>query len=109
MTNLFVYGILRKALRGEDGATLLGDHTTDERYTMYSLGYFPGVVRGGSDSITGEVYEVTEEMLARCDGIEGYPDMYTRDRIETPWGRAWIYIYNGDPKGHAKVETGVWG
>ena len=61
---------------------------------MVDLGWFPGVLHRGDTSVQGEVYEIDEELLSDLDRIEGYPSLYTREEIDTPYGKAWIYIYN---------------
>ena len=112
MPKLFVYGTLKQGHGNHkyflSKAKLLGKFITPPKYTMYSLGGFPGVIDAGETSIHGEVYEVTDEEFARIDRLEGYPSMYTRKQIDTDYGKAWIYIWNYDTKGLEKVETGNW-
>lgn len=100
---VFVYGTL---MSGEynntlmSGSTMLGTYTTPPEYTMVDLGSFPGVVKGGTTAITGEVWEV--EDLTILDSLEGHPDFYCREIIDTDFGQAWMYIWQG------KIHTGYW-
>jgi gamma-glutamylcyclotransferase (GGCT)/AIG2-like uncharacterized protein YtfP len=81
---------------------------------MYSLGGFPGVVRGTGE-ITVEGYLVDRNILRRMDRLEGYYgrdcsalNMYNREKVQTPYGTAWMYIWNGSTYHLNKVESGDW-
>jgi len=82
---LFVYGTL---LSGEGnqghlrGARRLGVRRTEPRYTLVSLGAYPALLEGGATSVTGEVYEVDDGVLAAVDRLEGHPHLYRRTRIQ---------------------------
>jgi gamma-glutamylcyclotransferase (GGCT)/AIG2-like uncharacterized protein YtfP len=108
---VFVYGTL---LEGECNhglladAAFLGGHRTQPCYTLYGLGAYPGVVRGGVTAVSGEVYRVDGGGLRLLDRLEGYPRVYTRDLIPTPWGRAWIYLYRGRIQGRGVITSGDW-
>lgn len=83
-TLVFVYGTL---LAGERNHRLLktarqvGTDATLARYELRHLGGFPGLVRGGTRSIAGELYEVDAPTLFGLDKLEGHPDFYRRARI----------------------------
>lgn len=69
---------------------------TDPHFTMYDLGHFPGVVRGGDTAIQGEVYLVGPVTLLRLDQLEGHPVCYRREviNVETKdFGRIQVYTY----------------
>ena len=108
---VFVYGTL---LSGEvnhyllDGAELIGLHRTEPCYTMFGLGAYPGVARGGSTAIAGEVFRVDGKGLERLDRLEDYPRLYDRDLIPSPYGRAWIYLYRGRRQGRQVIRSGDW-
>jgi len=116
---IFVYGTLLEGygnhahfLKGK--GRKLGGYTTEPEFTMYDVGYFPGVKHEGNTSIIGEVYEVDEETFQHIDGLEGYnPEapqsgLYNRKQINTPWGEAWIYIINHTFTQDNIVASGSW-
>lgn len=88
---IFVYGTLMAGCGNHrllDGATLIGDVRTTPDFTMLHLGGFPGVVREGTTSIIGELYEVDDpDMLNRLDRLEGHPTFYRREEITIDDGR----------------------
>lgn len=129
MHKVFVYGSLLSGM-GNNGllrsSKYLGKATTSPEFQMLDIGWFPGVVEDPSGiAIHGEVYEVSDETLARLDRLEGFrshdPEngLYNRKTIETPFGEAIIYIYNnhlsrdknfvtnGDWRTHYNRKTGI--
>lgn len=115
-----VYGSLRRGFGNYRGrlATekFVGQFETDPQYTMFDLGAFPGVVEGGASPIVMEVFEIDATKLASLDSLEGYrgkdneeKNFYNRKEIDTPFGKAYTYIYNH--KGTRDldiVESGDW-
>jgi gamma-glutamylcyclotransferase (GGCT)/AIG2-like uncharacterized protein YtfP len=107
---LFVYGTLR---RGESNhyllepAQCLGQHQTRPEFTLYDLGPYPAVIEG-HDAIIGEVYLIDEETLANVDELEDCPVEYRREQIETPFGSAWIYLYQDVSKLSIMISSGDW-
>lgn len=109
---IFVYGTLKQ---GHGNNRIIADQkflgpaqTELAAFQMYSLGGFPGVVRG-TQSIKGELYEVDEEAFTRCDHLEGHPDFYKRESVAVmcdngPLTMAWMYIFQGDTKNLKPVE-----
>lgn len=108
---VFVYGTLRTGYGNNRllvTARRLGDHLTDPKYTMYNTGRFPYVAEGGKQAITGEVWQVTGDVLRNLDGLEGHPDFYCRKQdISTKWGDAWIYLLDGSDNCPI-IESGDW-
>ena len=108
---VFVYGTL---LHGEvnhhllAGARFLGPHRTAPCYCLLRLGAYPGAVRAGGDTILGEVFQVNTAGLRRLDRLEEYPDLYDRQLIPTPYGRAWIYLYRGPRADRPVIKGGDW-
>jgi len=113
-----VYGSLR---RGAGNSSLLksaryvGKTVLPPHYTMYSLGPFPGVVKGGHTPIIVEIYEVEDHILARLDTLEGYggkdyDNFYNRECINTNYGYCYIYLINRRYRNrdYPKVITGDW-
>ncbi|GAD78768.1 gamma-glutamylcyclotransferase family protein [Vibrio ezurae] len=106
---VFVYGTLRQGESNHhllQGSDLLGVYETPAQYSLYDFSAYPGIVEGHS-SITGEVYRVSDEVLAKLDILEDIPIEYRRESIETPFGEAWIYLYQGTELGTA-IESGDW-
>ncbi len=108
---VFVYGTL---LAGEvnhallAGGRLLGPWRTRPCYTLFDLGAYPGVARGGCTAIAGEVYAVDSKCLVRLDRLEEYPRLYDREPIPTAFGRAWIYLYRGRLVDRPALAGGDW-
>ncbi len=109
---VFVYGTLKKGFGLHQvlkniNAEFKGNWITDPKYTMFALGGFPGVRPNGGDSIHGEVYAVPN--MKELDSVEGYPSLYTREKLSTEWGDSWIYIYNRAPRSPViKISSGIW-
>jgi len=94
MDKVFVYGSLKEGFYNHDvlgDSELLGLFTTEPNYTMFDLGSYPGVMKGGSTAILGEVYKITPETLERLDYLEGYPGYYDRCVVDTKFGEAYLY------------------
>jgi gamma-glutamylaminecyclotransferase len=89
-TTVFVYGTL---MRRENNhkllaeSSFLGEARTEEGFTLHDLGGCPGMTRGGSGRVYGEVYEMTPEILHALDELEGHPDWYQRTLIALDDGR----------------------
>lgn len=108
---VFVYGTL---LVGQVNhrlladARLLGAWRTPPCFTLYDLGAYPGVARGGATAIAGEVFAVDRACLGRLDRLEEHPRLYRRESIPTPYGRAWIYLYRGRRADRRAIAGGDW-
>jgi len=108
---VFVYGTL---LRGEvnhhrlAGAELLGACRTEPCFTLFNLGAYPGLGRGGRTAVAGEVYQVDGAGLRQLDRLEDYPRLYDRQLIPTAFGRAWVYLYRGDFSDRPVIQGGDW-
>ncbi|WP_070963347.1 gamma-glutamylcyclotransferase family protein [Vibrio sonorensis] len=107
---VFVYGTLR---RGESNhhflarSQYLGCFETPAEYTLYDLGDYPAVVYG-SNAICGEVYSIDDETLNRLDKLEDVPREYRREAIKTPFGVAWIYLYQDSTLLKKTILSGDW-
>jgi gamma-glutamylcyclotransferase (GGCT)/AIG2-like uncharacterized protein YtfP len=108
---VFVYGTL---LRGQvnhhllAGAVCLGPHQTAPAFTLYKLGTYPGLVRGGVTAVAGEVYRIDGATLRRLDALEEYPRLYGRLLIPTPYGGTWVFHYRGEVEGRSVIRSGDW-
>ncbi|MCK8515659.1 gamma-glutamylcyclotransferase [Methylonatrum kenyense] len=108
---VFVYGTLRKGQANHGqlrSAEFLGRHRTEPEFRMLDLGPYPGVARGGRTAITGEVYAINQTILVRLDRLEDYPQTYDRERLATPWGPAFIYLYRWPTLDSPTVASGDW-
>ena len=112
-----VYGSLVSQMHNHNyylsDSKLLGKFNTEPEYTLHSLGSFPGLKLNGNTSIVMEVYEVDKGTLKRLNQLEGYypeetPTFYDRIEIDTPWGKAFTYIYVNPLSKDSVVESGDW-
>lgn len=109
-----VYGTLRKGFGNHaliKNAEYKGTFTTDPIYNLHNLGGFPGLKKNGNISIMMEVYSVNETEAYAVDCLEGYnpmekPTFYDKEFIETPWGKAGVYIYVNNLNGVPLVKSG---
>ena len=114
---VFVYGTL---LAGEPnhgvlaGATRLADEArTEPAFELRDLGPLPGLVRGGSHAVVGEVYEVDDVTLAALDRLEGHPSFYRRTAITLapPMDAepVWTYLLRPEQvEERSRIESGSW-
>src|SRR4051794_22803091 len=111
---VFVYGTLRSGQpnhhRHLANAECLGEALSAPRYTMVSLGGFPGVLAGGETAIHGEVYRVDAPTLARLDELEGHPHFYARAAITIPGvPNVVAYLLPRERfSRHEQIESGDW-
>ena len=106
---VFVYGTLRQGESNHyflETSELLGMFETKPEYALFDLGAYPGLVEG-HDAIAGEVYRISDDVLQKLDILEDVPTEYRRETIDTPYGEAWIYLYQGAESGKA-IESGDW-
>jgi gamma-glutamylcyclotransferase (GGCT)/AIG2-like uncharacterized protein YtfP len=87
MSLVFVYGTLKRGgsnHAGLAGQVFLGEAHTGPGFRLYALDDYPGMVavpddRGG---VSGEVWSVTPECLARLDELEGLAvGLYRREPV----------------------------
>ena len=112
-TKVFVYGSLKKGFGNHPyhlgKAHFVSTAVTLPQYSLFSLGAYPGVCKGGITQVEGEVYEVDKQELDSLDRLEGHPNYYKREVIETSEGDAWIYLLPQDKyNDHPVIESGVW-
>lgn len=116
----FVYGTLKQGHgnhRVLKDSKKVGEFTTEPVYTMFSLGGFPGVIKGGNTAIKGEIYEViSPEIENGLDRLEGYQknstsNLYNKEIIKLGNYNAYIYTFNSDRRNinnYKKIESGKW-
>ena len=112
-----VYGSLRKTMGNHhyylSSSEYKGTFTTEPEYTLHSLSFYPGLKLNGNTSVVMEVYEVDEDTLKNLNRLEGYrpnekATFYDRIEINTPWGKAFTYIYVNELSKESIVESGDW-
>lgn len=109
---LFVYGTLKQGFGNHvllKDSTLIGTLELPG-YSMHSFGWFPVITPSQRDSVVGELYEIDEDTLARCDRLEGHPSFYQRiTEHDSEHGEFYVYVQHPDEVQHlAKVEGGEW-
>ena len=74
---VFVYGTLMRGQRANhlmSGSDFAGCFCLKD-YAMYHLGSYPGIVPCAGESVMGELYFVSEEMIAQMDRYEREGDL----------------------------------
>ena len=111
------YGSLRRGMSNYQyylsNSEYKGTFTTEPEYTLHSLSAYPGLKLNGNTSVVMEVYEVDEDTLKNLNRLEGYcpgekSTFYDRIEIDTPWGKAFTYIYVNELSKDSIVESGDW-
>jgi gamma-glutamylcyclotransferase (GGCT)/AIG2-like uncharacterized protein YtfP len=98
---VFVYGTLRRGDERSMSARFPTSKFIAEAKvsgSLYDLGAYPGLVSNDSNSlVTGEVYEVDDELLSQLDEFEATSN-YLRKQIEISFGNqtttGWVYEPN---------------
>jgi gamma-glutamylcyclotransferase (GGCT)/AIG2-like uncharacterized protein YtfP len=113
---IFVYGTLRRGgLRAMPGlfphSKFIGQAFVAG--SLYDMGEYPGLVLDESSStVSGEVYEIDDEILNELDEIEA-SSLYQRRQVEVLVGDermlCWIYVGDSElcPKG-VLITSGDW-
>ena len=118
---LFSYGTLCKGYGNYDyilkgNSEFLGVFQTKPEYTLFDGG-FPIVEREGETSIKGELHYVEDlNTINRTFSLEGCSkeqynpqSWYDYDLIDTPYGKAVMFVMNKNKSGRSKViTTGKW-
>lgn len=111
---LFVYGTLRPKASTRMSVWLGRAAVHYERArisgALYHLGRYPGMIRGGSGWVHGEVVKLrdTRSILAILDEYEGGEFRRVRARAITRSGciRCWVYVYSGPRVAARRIITG---
>lgn len=107
---VFVYGTLRKGEANHHylaQSQCLDSCQSGLDYKLYDLGEYPAV-SDGNTAISGEVYLIDDHTLQALDKLEDVPVEYRRETIETPFGTAWIYLYQDSSKLVNEIVSGDW-
>jgi gamma-glutamylcyclotransferase (GGCT)/AIG2-like uncharacterized protein YtfP len=107
---VFVCGTLMRGQRANhlmSGSDFAGCFCLKD-YAMYHLGSYPGIVPCAGESVMGELYFVSEEMIAQMDRYEREGDLYLRRSVTLTAGEnthtAEVYVYNRDVSGFEKMR-----
>lgn len=125
---IMVYGTLKKG-HGNNyllrSAKFIGQCETVDKFVLMDFGGFPGLfpAQKGFEptKVEGELWEVNDATLARCDQLEGHPDWYRRTPIrvqcpaphvldmadETDGVACEVYMLSRVPHG-VQCEQGKW-
>lgn len=110
---VFVYGTLMKGQRAAHilAGSDFGGYFQLKDYAMYNLGRYPGIVPCDGELVQGELYFVSDEMLAVMDEYEGEGDLYLRTKVRVWSGEtsvdAEVYVYNRDIISYERMR-GTW-
>jgi len=110
-----VYGTLKQGQGNHhflSGAEYLGSTRLDG-FVLYDLGPWPAVKREPGQTQV-EVYRVNAATFAALDELEEYcadaphTGLYDRIQVDTPHGRAWLYLYNAEVSTEQRLSSGNW-
>ena len=117
---LFVYGTLKHGFRNDRllcNSKFIGEFSVPG-FKMLSLRGFPGLIKSEQNNrILGEIYNIDDVTLSRCDCLEGYKpnehksSMYIRENLRVisevgAWD-CWVYLWNGSTD-YPIIEDGIW-
>lgn len=108
---LFVYGTLKRGFRNHGwlrGAAFHGEAQTSPGYALRSLGSYPGLTTAsGDDRVSGELFAVSDALLAELDVLEGAE--YRRDEIALASGLcAQAYVLVDPAAAPTVIPDGCW-
>lgn len=113
---VFVYGSLRRGGAGAMSIRFPASRFIAEARvsgSLYDLGAYPGLLLDESgSSVTGEVYEVDDELLKELDDFEAGSN-YRRKQVEISvgTGRKVCWVYEPDPEFYSLqtlITSGDW-
>lgn len=111
-----VYGSLKQGFGAHE---ILGDEKEFigngiiHNYGLYGVSSWPGIKPLVGGKVAVELYRVSEDRIPHLDSYEGYPDLFSREVLDVFVGeeehyQASVYVYNGEVRKEAFVESGVW-
>lgn len=108
---IFVYGSLKRGFVHHAelaGAELLGDARTEPGYALVRQGDYPALVEAPSGIVYGELYAVSDALLAHLDAFEGVPSLYRRSAVRLWRAPPAESYFAARPGAHARIAGGVW-
>jgi gamma-glutamylcyclotransferase (GGCT)/AIG2-like uncharacterized protein YtfP len=114
MPYIFAHGTLRQGCRNSaliSEAISMGRASTVESYALFKMDKKCVVTRRPETPIVGDVYAVTEEMLAMVDRFEGHPRINKRELVPCKLDdgsplEAWIYFHIQPLRNSVLIESG---
>lgn len=113
MIRVFVYGSLKRdGIHHAEltGATFERNATTEPGHRLVAQGEYPALARGGNGVAHGEVFVVTEELLAALDRFEDVPRLYRRESVRLDDGSlAQAYVIDEETAARCHdIPSGRW-
>jgi len=101
-TLIFVYGTLLKGRSNHQRYLSTARFICEgmiHNYTLYDLGYYPGVKHSKKGVVRGEVYKVDAQTLKEIDMLEGEGSLFLRETTKVSSGPqifhcVSVYVYN---------------
>lgn len=106
---IVVYGTLRRNQGNSHWMThaqWLGNYQL-EGFRLYNFGHYPGVVPGDG-KVLCEVYRIDAVTLGELDELRTKGGEYKRQLVKTPYGTAWLYIYQRSVNEQHYIPDGDW-
>lgn len=109
---LFVYGSLMQgqtaAWRLAEGRRI-GSSQTADGFALFDLGEFPGMQPAPDGKVSGEVYEISRQLLPALDAYEDYPVLFSRETIRlVDDTQALAYLFRGKTTPELRLVGGRW-
>jgi gamma-glutamylcyclotransferase (GGCT)/AIG2-like uncharacterized protein YtfP len=119
MPLLFVYGTLKRGfpLHHHLGPSrFVAAARTGPGFALYRLDWYPAMVaEAEATGVTGELFEVSEPLLAVLDEVESVPYLYHRVQVpivecdgEPRTNLALAYVYQQPVAGRERLGSGEW-
>lgn len=113
---LFVYGTLMRGMRnhgvlGAARARLIGEAVTEPGYRLFEVrgAGFPALVRDGTGTVRGELWDLEPDRIVGLDRFEGCPHIYERKLVCLESGQAvFAYFWARDRNALVPVPSGSW-
>ncbi|MBD3707016.1 gamma-glutamylcyclotransferase [Enterobacter hormaechei] len=107
---IFVYGSLRTEARQQplDDQRPVAGKLHNRKLPVVQSGPLSEGAVPGNGTVQGEVYRIDNATLAELDALRTGGGEYARQLIQTPYGSAWMYVYQRSVDGLTLIESGNW-
>jgi gamma-glutamylcyclotransferase (GGCT)/AIG2-like uncharacterized protein YtfP len=114
MNTFFAHGLFRKGKENHgllSGSTCLGEGSTAQAYSLYVMNRKACLGKREVVPIKGEVYLVSDEVLALIDRMEGHPRINKRELVKVNLADgqavdAWVYFHLQPLHNERLIESG---